>query len=224
MADSKTKVGEITKSYDPPTCPFTPFQMGFKHDISLVTATPGQSLPALASPDGAPAIKGWGSYKDVLDGSPVFVTGQVVNNGYKKPREGRGVAQVAQQALMEGLEYLWDQKICSVDVSLLWRTQYEWDRLGGMSGAVLCTGYLKDRECKAVVFQNFELPCRPGLLAEHYGGGVDVDNRPTIKGGFLLPPEIRRATIICDEDPEANHKLAKSTIVIKAVCSTLLHL
>lgn len=197
LAGTNKLVGVISKTFDPPARPLVHFPIGFAHDLSLITAGIGASLPELASPDSTPLIRGWGSYKDVLDGKSIFVTGQVVSTGNKKPREGTGVSETAQRALMEGLEYLWDRGLASVDVSFLWRTRFDGDRLGGMSGAVLCSGSLTDSTCKAIVFQNFEIPVRPGSLLD------DPENAVIVKGGFLLPPEIRRSEILCDMEEQS---------------------
>jgi hypothetical protein len=71
----------------------------------------------------------------------------------------------------------------------------------------LCLGRPNDETCLVVCFQSFELPLkREKLDDDHKGAPKD---RPTIKGGFLLPAEIRCAEIIDDSEETPLLQLAR---------------
>ncbi|KAK2812920.1 hypothetical protein FQN50_000941 [Emmonsiellopsis sp. PD_5] len=187
LVRSNQFVGTITETYDPPISRWTPFPYGFRHDLSLVT---GENLPDLTTPPFSPKISGWGSYSDALDGRPIFVTGFNVTTGNIEKNESTRLSTQAQAAVAVGSEYFWEKESCSQTVSILWRTRYDGDRaVGDFSGSVLCEGRPTDRVCRAVVFQNYEVPLRD---KEH---SVSV---PTMKGGFVLPSVVRESEIICD--------------------------
>jgi hypothetical protein len=156
----------------------------------------------MTTPSGVPRIIGWANYKDLLDGHPVFVTGFNVMTGNLKQFEGTGVSLAAQRAIVEGAEYLWEEISCSQSASVLWRTSYDGDSVVGLSGATLCLGRPSDETCRAVCFQNFEMPLRrEQVQGDHKAAPGEGVARPTIKGGFLLPEEIRCAEILVDSDP-----------------------
>ncbi|KAK2805056.1 hypothetical protein FQN51_001151 [Onygenales sp. PD_10] len=186
LAKSNQLVGTITDTYDPPVSCWTPFPYGFRHDLSLVT---GENLPDLTTPPSLPKVSGWGSYSDALDGRPIFVTRFNVTTGTIEKDEGTGHSQ-AQTALAVGSEYFWEKESCSQTVSILWRTRYGGDGVvDDFSGSVLCEGRPTDNVCRAVVFQNYEVPLRD----EHESVSL-----PTVKGGSVLPSVIRESEIICD--------------------------
>lgn len=192
------QVGTITFTYDSPSSTILPFPTGFRHDLSLVTSV---SLPNITSPAGLPRIVRWGEYREVLDGSPIFVTSLNLHTGNPNARYGSAVSQRAQCALAEGSEYLWERSSASQSVSFLWRTVYDGDHLKGYSGSVLCLGQPQDRTCSAICFQNFETPLYSREFLREDGRAPPNDNihSPTFKGGFLLPSEIRGAEILCGE-------------------------
>ncbi|KAF3022348.1 hypothetical protein E8E15_009193 [Penicillium rubens] len=204
LAGDSRKIGVITTTYDPTPSNLLTFPSGFLHDLSLITAeAPSKSLPSIISPDGTPRVVGWGSYRNVLDGHPLFVMGLNVMTGNLIRRTSFGVSGRAQQALAEGSEYLWDKETLSQSVSILWRTEYDGDSPTDLSSATLCLGQISDRTCLAVCFQNFEFPLysRAFLEEDHIDTPLKKVARPRMKGGFLLPSEVQRAEIICD-DPE----------------------
>jgi hypothetical protein len=175
------------------------------HDLSLITNS--QELPEVTSPDRTPCVVGWGSYTDLLDGKPVFVTGLNIPTGNTIVRSGSGISREAQAALTEGSQYLWDREVLSQNVSILWRTENDEDPLGGLSGSALCLGQLQDKTCLAVCFQNFESPLYSReLLKDDHRGAPQYADRVRIKGGFLLPPEVRVTQILCNpsETPTAS--------------------
>lgn len=162
---------------------------------------------------------GWGRYKDVLDGEPVFVVGFNIATGNIISRTGYGVSERAQRALFMGSQYLWDREVLSQNVSILWRTENDEDFLRGLSGTALCLGQLSDRTCLAVCFQNFETPLYSRAYMEHDHRGLPAEyyHNPRIKGGFLLPADVRAAQILCDE-PETS--FASGTYPTKERAST----
>lgn len=168
-----------------------------KHDLSLITNSAG--LPETISPNGTPSVTGWGSYKDFLDGKPVFVTGFNITTKNQIRKSGTGLSKKAQIALAAGSQYLWDQQTFSQNVSLLWRTEEEHESLQGLSGTAVCLGEVGDRTCSAVCFQNFESPLYSSeLLKDNHCGPPKKDPRIfRIKGGFLLPDEILKTKILC---------------------------
>lgn len=63
----------------------------------------------------------------------------------------------------------------------------------GLSGAVLCLSLPTDHVCRAIVFRNFEIPIQLPLLRLDSREPPDKKvSYPTVKGGFLLPMEIRK--------------------------------
>lgn len=69
----------------------------------------------------------------------------------------------------------------------------------GLSGSVLCLEQPKDPICRAVLVKHFEIPICP----QHFEPSDQVSACGdiawgSIKGGFLLPPELRAAEIICE--------------------------
>jgi hypothetical protein len=110
--------------------------------------------------------------------------------GTIRPYRGTGVSEVAQIAVAEGVAYHWDQIACSQNVSLLWRTEYDGDRVQGLSGAVRCLSLPTDHACRAIVFRNFEIP-----IQLSFDSREPPDKKVsylTVKGFFLLPMEIRK--------------------------------
>ncbi|KAJ5782257.1 hypothetical protein N7457_004031 [Penicillium paradoxum] len=205
LAGDSKQIGTISFTYDPISARPLRFPTGFVHDLSLITNS--QELPEVTSPDRTPCVVGWGSYTDLLDGKPVFVTGLNIPTGNTIVRSGSGISREAQAALTEGSQYLWDREVLSQNVSILWRTENDEDPLGGLSGSALCLGQLQDKTCLAVCFQNFESPLYSReLLKDDHRGAPQYADRVRIKGGFLLPPEVRVTQILCNpsETPTAS--------------------
>ena len=187
-------IGRITSTYDPAMPKNMPFPCSFLHDLSLVTSG---SLPVITSPVGAPRIVGWAGYNEVLNGGSVFIVNSNLVTGNQSLRTGSGVS-----ALAAGSEYFWERRLLSRSVSLLWRTVDDADTMEGFSGSVLCLGQLHAETCRAVCFQNFQTPLYSKELLRHdyRGPSLETISSPTVKGGFLLPNEVREAEIL-SEDP-----------------------
>ncbi|KAI9820469.1 MAG: hypothetical protein M1826_000906 [Phylliscum demangeonii] len=190
LAGTNRKLGTITTTYDPHPSRLLPFPSGFTHDLSLIT---GETLPLLTSPPGMPSISGWGSYPAALDGGPLFVCRLNAVTGRGTELQGRGISTVARQAIALSCDYTWDRQAFSQNASILWRTNYDPNRASGFSGSVLCLGRLADPTALAIVFQNYESPLKAMHTADDIRDASDP--RATFKGGFILPPEVRLATI-----------------------------
>lgn len=192
------RIGKVTSTYDPAIPKNMPFPCGFVHDLSLVTS---DSLPVITSPIGTPRIVGWADYNDVLDGGPVFVVSSNVVTGNQNLRTGSGVSRAARRALVAGSEYSWERNPLSRSVSILWRTEYDGDRMEDFSGSVLCLGQVHAETCRAVCFQNFQTPLYSNQLLkyDHQRAPPDTTSYPTVKGGFLLPQEIRESEILSED-------------------------
>lgn len=98
----------------------------------------------------------------------------------------------AQQSIVHGTQYSWDEKARAQGTALLWRTIRDTDGVEGASGSVLCLGNPQDRTARALLFQNFQ----GRLMANENVKIGDNEDRPTFKGGFLLPSEIRNSQIV----------------------------
>ncbi|KAI9929864.1 hypothetical protein ASPWEDRAFT_23597 [Aspergillus wentii DTO 134E9] len=196
IAGSNQRIGKITVTYDSPASHVISFPYGFAHDLSLVT---DDRLPKMIRRSDVPPITEWGSYNEALDGGPVFVTGFYVATGNPKQLQGNGISRGTQKAIVEGTAYIWNRKGCDGSVALFWRTVDDRDSIEHLSGSVLCRGQLGDQAC-AVCFQNFETPVPSAVLHNDYTGRKPYNVQQfTVKGGFLLPPEIRCAEIIDDQ-------------------------
>lgn len=175
---------------------YLPFPAGYRHDLSLIT---GPDLPWLKSPTGVASVDGWARYEDALDGQPVFAC---LFNAWKnklKILEGNVGAKATQQAVVVGSEHLWLKKAHSQSASILWRTEKDWVSSKGWSGSALCVGKPTDLTAKALVFQNYETPIRHGEIAANDRPLVGDNGGWVIKGGFLLPQEIREAELVQGE-------------------------
>lgn len=99
------------------------------------------------------------------------------------------------------MEYKWEGQHFSESAATLWRLQKDDWRHVGASSRELCVGKPADSSAKALVFQNVETPIKPWQI--HGGDRELYGSWPwTIKGGFVLPPEIRQSEIQYSE-PEA---------------------
>ncbi|KAJ5476939.1 hypothetical protein N7539_007083 [Penicillium diatomitis] len=197
LAGGSQEVGVISSSYDEVSQKPLRFPVGFQHDLSLTSANLAP-LPDLQAPPKTPRVTGWGEYQALLNGGPAFVTGFNINTGNLKKFECTGISRQAQVAISEGSQYCWDRTVTSQSVSLLWRTGHDWDSVTGLSGSALCLGNLADNTCLAVCFQNFECPLATrDLLKDDHRPLPIPQHRMTIKGGFLLPPDVRETEILC---------------------------
>lgn len=176
-------VGVITKTFDQESelNARRSFPRDFRHDLSLVTPINDSSLPRLTFPDNSQNIVRWADYKQVLEGSPIFITGQNVLTRNSVRRD-----EMTREAGFEGVQYIWDSDVLSVDVSFLWRTDYDGDMTHGLSGAILCLGKPTDSKCSGVVFQNFEIPIKRKTYLQFCCESSSNVARPNLKGGFLF--------------------------------------
>lgn len=161
----------------------------------------GDHLPKVSNPPRAPRIVGWGDYREALDGHFVFAMALSTVSQKSREKSRQDLFGTMQRAIVEGAEYLWDRKSRTQSVALLWRAMHDGTDMEGLSGSVLCLGQPTDRHCRAVVFKNFETPICPQHfeVAEQTSASGDIA-WSSIKGGFLLPPDIRNAEILCESD------------------------
>lgn len=154
----------------------------------------------MVNPPRAPKIMGWGDYREALDGHLAFVMSPSAL-GQNSPAENRrDLFGTMQKAIVEGSEYLWDRKFHTQSAALLWRAMHDGSEMEGLSGSVLCLGQPNDPHCRAVLFKHFETPICPQRF-EASGPSARGDIAwSSLKGGFLLPPEIRDARILCESD------------------------
>lgn len=169
-----------------------PFPAGYKHDLSLVT---DDNLPRLISPPGYPTVTEWASYSDALGGSSVYAVRLHTIVGRWQALQGTVDPDVIRNATVLGAQYLWDRTASSQSAALLWNTTEPFSPANGWSGSVLCLGRPTDESARALVFQNFQVPCI-SLVDPLTGERRDV----IVKAGFLLPEVVRSATIVTGDD------------------------
>ncbi|KAJ5594588.1 uncharacterized protein N7459_000796 [Penicillium hispanicum] len=197
VQEPKEKIGHVTATYDHNVVRSSTFPQTIDHNTSVVT---GDHLPKMLNPPRAPLIIGWGDYREALDGHLAFTMSLSALSQTSPGENRRDLFGTMQKAIVEGSEYLWDRKFHTQSVALLWRAMHDGTEMEGLSGSVLCLGQPTDPHCRAVLFKHFETP----ICAQHF----DISDPSThgdlawssIKGGFLLPPEIRDAEIICESD------------------------
>lgn len=97
----------------------------------------------------------------------------------------------AQQSIIHGTQYSWEERTRAQGTALLWRTIRDTDTVEQASGSVLCLGNPQDETAKALLFQNFQGPL---MATEHVE--ISKEDSPSFKGGFLLPEDIRNSQII----------------------------
>lgn len=167
-----------------------------EHDTSIVS---GDHLPKVLNPPRAPNIVGWADYRDALDGQFAFAMSLSAVSENTKEKSRRDEFGTLQKAIVEGTEYLWDRKSHTQSAAILWRAMHDGTDMEGLSGTLLCLGQPTDSSCRAVVFKNFETPiCPQHFELTNFASARGDVSWSSIKGGFLLPPEIRNAEIICE--------------------------
>ncbi|PWY90385.1 hypothetical protein BO94DRAFT_23768 [Aspergillus sclerotioniger CBS 115572] len=181
LANSHVKIGTITRTFDRPSA-VRPYPAGYAHDLSLIT---DEALVELASPPGYPQVTEWGEYVAALEQQSVYA---VCHHSYIDKwccTTGTADGTLFKRATVVGSGYTWDKEYRTQNAFLLWHTGKEISPADGWSGSPLCLGRPQDATAKALVFQNLQRACRLG----HSGQEV------LIKGGFLLPAEIRKSEI-----------------------------
>ncbi|KAJ6119391.1 hypothetical protein N7523_003671 [Penicillium sp. IBT 18751x] len=184
LLTTNTAIGQINRCYDSPSR-ILPYPSGYHHDLSLIQ---GSALPDVTSPPGYPVLSEWAPYREVLAGAPLYAVSMNAQTQRWRVIEGEKVPLAVENAVLLGSQNFWDREAYRADVSLLWRTVDGVDSASGYSGSALCVGVPGDNgQGKAALFQNFET-------------GLRVWNDPpmfaSIKGGFLLPTEIRNSVIV----------------------------
>ncbi|KAK1982336.1 hypothetical protein LZ30DRAFT_688499 [Colletotrichum cereale] len=199
-ADGNQLVGEIAETFDSPSHT-EQFPSEYQHDLSLIKATRGHTLPEVLAPPGYPVIDGWASIEEALEGKPTFVSEHLAAS---KDRQEFSKASI-QCAIAEGVSYHFRTEK-DTSIALLWRTvpsPHEAQQAigmeqksvtpfveapqsaepGGFSGSVLCKGSPTDATAKAIAMQNFELNWPETI----FGPEKKIRSVRSIKGGFQLP-------------------------------------
>ena len=139
-------------------------------------------------------VVGWANYEDALDGQSVFTCLFNVWADKAQTIQGDLASRATQKAVVMGSEYLWVKDAASQSASILWRTEFDYTTASGWSGSALCVGEPTDRYVKALVFQNFQKPFKSLDVAAN-DKELSGDYGCCIKGGFVLPQEIRDSEI-----------------------------
>lgn len=153
------------------------------------------------SPLGVGEVVGWANYEDALDGQSVFTCLLNVWADKTQTTQGDLASRATQKAFVMGSEYLWVKDAVSQSASTLWRTDLDNTMASGWSGSALCVGKPTDKYVKALVFQNFQKPLTSLDVAAN-DRELSGDYGCCIKGGFVLPQEIRDSEISRGEPAE----------------------
>jgi hypothetical protein len=154
----------------------------------------------------------WASYKDAIQGVPMIAC--VFD--YISNEHGRLLGDIPNEqiraALFEGHGHIWTQNAIDSSASILWRTEEDQVDARGFSGSVLCIGRVHER-CRPLLFQNFQLGIAHWPDGERQRNQADLPPglnhpNPTIKGGFILPAEIRAATIVLQSGRQKRQNLS----------------
>jgi hypothetical protein len=174
--------------------PSSVFPQTIDHDISIIT---GDRLPNISNPPGTPKIVGWGGYRHALDGHFAFAMDLRVWPKHAEEESRHDSVGGVQKVVVEGTEYLWDRKSRTQSAALLWRAVHDETDEDGLSRSVLCLGQPNDEYCRAVALNHFETPiCHQHLMCDHLSRNDVLCC--SLKGGFLLPPELGQTEIVCD--------------------------
>ena len=146
-------------------------------------------------------VDGWANYEDALDGKAVFTCLFDVWVNKTQTIQGDLASRATQKAVVMGSEYLWVKDAVSQSASILWRTELDHTTASGWSGSALCVGKSTDKYVKALVFQNFQKPVTSLDVAAN-DRELSGDYGCCIKGGFVLPQEIRDSEISRGEPAE----------------------
>ncbi|KAJ5654069.1 hypothetical protein N7490_001072 [Penicillium lividum] len=193
-------IGTITRTYDQPSST-RPYPIGYHHDLSLITAP---ILPDFTSPPGYPRVTEWGNYSTALDGiEDVFCVCQRKAEGPWRAISGEIDPTLFKRATVLGSGWRWSREKNCQSAFILWHTVGELAPADGWSGAPLCLGSPSHPTAKAVAFQNFQTTCR-------VRGEPSGERDTLIKAGFVLPAEIRNATIL--SVPRQEHANPFSTL------------
>lgn len=138
------------------------------------------------SPPNVGEVVDWAAYEDALDGQPLFCCLFHVGDKAAEILEGGIASRETQEALIIGSEYIWEKNAVTQSASILWRTNQDHTTASGWSGSTLCVRKPSDKQVKALLFQNFQKNRNDRELSK-YGCWI--------KGGFVLPHEIRDSEI-----------------------------
>ncbi|KAJ6497458.1 hypothetical protein C8R45DRAFT_1211343 [Mycena sanguinolenta] len=185
-------MGQITKTYDDLPCEtglyLNLFPTTYKHDLALIEATDGHSLPKMTVPSwhatfspqfARPETALRSETRSETTPTPAFI----LEHNRRRWRSGQIISEFSQEVLVCGADYIFEGEH-GIKRALFWRTN---SADHSMSGSVLCLGKptYKQIALQALLFQNFETPLLKGF-----------PRMGSYKGGFFLPEEVLNNAII----------------------------
>ena len=125
----------------------------------------------------------------------LFLYQDVIPSANQQSPEDETVQAATKKAVIEGAQYSWISDVYTA--SLLWRTiPRDSQGLKGYSGTALCLGNRTDTEVNAVVFQNYQAALKITVMPAKERPITGYGPEQLLKGGILLPKEIRNCAII----------------------------
>ncbi|KAJ5102462.1 hypothetical protein N7532_002991 [Penicillium argentinense] len=219
-------VGTITTTFDRPSHDL-PFPARYRHDLSLIT---NPELIDFCAPPGVNIVPEWANAEDALGGQPVFCCmlftqwkggAPDANKMTSKRRFTRGsvVDQGTRQAMIDGAQYHWDKQSREPTTSLLWTTLFDSERVLGWSGSLLCLGTPHNGEIsRPLLFQNFEFPWQSHPTGKQVRRkkvfGISSFTKESVKGGFLLPAQIRNSRILLEPWSEHTRPVSYDQVIL----------
>lgn len=209
---NSTQVGSISHCYDSLALPepTASIPAGLDHDLSLITAEAGETLPPMINgPNLAKPKDKFATPAEILnaDSPQAFHAFYKFDAGERLHGAGHTVTGNARKAIISGTDYWWEQRHLKVKRSIIWRTFPDDFSMaaGGSGGGVICLGNPAAATCTAAVFQNHESRTMARnkswkhdiLPSRRLKGCGDVGS--SYKGGFILPDDIQNATIVFQE-------------------------
>lgn len=149
----------------------------------------------------------FGAADQALAGDPVFCSSfytDFPNTPHWRTYDATIASEQTCAAAIEGAEYFWENKSSWPTSSLLWRTIKDTTSVRGYSGSVVfISGSSQKDPCKPLLFQNFQHEVTKWPLDEPKQD--DAKTIGTIKGGFLLPEEVKRSQILMHTSDRRRH-------------------
>ena len=148
-------------------------------------------LPDICPLPNVNIVSEWAPYEDALNGLPVFAAAFNAQFSRWGDLQGAIASKAVEKAVVQGMDYHWDKETKSSSAGLIWRTANDSLSATGWSGSVLCLG--TPAEGRPLLFQNYEHPIYSWPDGEGPEKRTPID---TIKGGFVLPIDVRSGKIL----------------------------
>lgn len=205
-------MGTIIHCYDQATDKATRYPDGFIHDLSLVAAP---EHIAFAPPSHLPKLDSRFAHPEEALSSPFVFVAQF-NDSTDPFLIAPGRDAEARAVSVAGADYYWEQPFSagsssplSIKKCLIWRTEADdhWHSAyrNSTAGWMLCIGRTSEARARGVLFQSFETTVignsnsrGHGKMAGMRGGGGGGGEVVQFEGGFILPDEVRTATIVAE--------------------------